>query len=308
MDLILHLGAHRTGSTTFEKTLTKNADVLRAEGIEIWPPKFLRELEGFSLVVNARKRLAAGDLAAQNTVDVARETLHAAFDKVAASGAKTLLMSEENMLGTMHRNLKDRRLYATAAERLTIYADLLPQAPAKVALGVRSYADYWRSAYLFVLRKRQLERFTPELARDLAAQPLSWEDLAQTVKSVFPKAGLQIWAQEGLGGCEVQIAGQVLGRAAGAEGLKPLGKPANTGLNAADIDLIFRARNHKPDLANKPLDAKLAKMRANRGPLDVPALFTPAQEAQMADRYTSDMAHFAQGADGASLLSGPKAT
>ena len=47
MELILHIGAHRCGSTTIEKTVAQNLEVLGPEGFEIWPPKTFRSIPGF---------------------------------------------------------------------------------------------------------------------------------------------------------------------------------------------------------------------------------------------------------------------
>ncbi|MHC0053871.1 hypothetical protein [Actibacterium sp. D379-3] len=294
MDLILHLGAHRTGSTAFEESLSANAAVLRDEGLVIWPPKVLRRMPGFSRI-NAPQD--------QAEVTAAAAALSDGFAAARQAGVGRLLLSEENMIGTMARNLRAQALYGDARARLAAYAAILPQAPRRVALGIRSYTDYWRSAYLYVLRRRALPAFDG-LAGPLAQARQGWLDLVAAVGAVFPGAEIVIWPQEALEGRVLETACQVIDRDAGAGGLTPPTGRVNAAPSAADVPLIFRLRTAEPDLANAALDARLADLRGAADDAPVPSFFSADQTRALAGRYDTDIAALAQGHCGARLLLG----
>jgi len=293
MDLILHLGAHRTGSTAIERSLTINADLLRGEGLAIWAPKYLRDLRHFSRVnvVGTPQDAAATELAV-------------AFAGVADSGAARLFMSEENMIGLMDQNLRRRSFYGDAAARLSRYAAILPRPPVRVALAVRSYASYWRSVYVYVLRRRELPTFG-DLAGALAGARHGWLDLVDAAAAAFPGAEILVWPQETLDRHLRETAARVISRAAGADGLAPVPRRVNAGQSPGDIPLIFQVREHEPLLVRRELDKRLAKLRKPaRKRAGAAPLFTPAQEALMARRYSADLAALAAGHGGARLLRG----
>lgn len=287
MDLILHLGAHRTGSTTFEKTLAKNADVLRAEGIGVWAPADVRQMDGFSDICNTQQQLEQGEAKAVLKAAHARELLQDNLSEARASGLSSLLISEENILGTMQRNLLRQQLYDNAGWRLKTYAHFLQTPPKRVVLGLRSYGAYWRSIYMFALHKRPLGPFS-NFSYELATQPLGWCDLIAHIRAAFPQSELCVWTQEGFRGNEVAIISEALGRdTVGA--LQPLERIANRGMRVADIPYILRARQQEPEIAHKKLIDKIAKIRGRGVELPEPAMFTAAQDAQMAARYAEDL-------------------
>ncbi|KCV81645.1 hypothetical protein ATO10_12052 [Actibacterium atlanticum] len=300
MDLILHLGAHRTGSTTFEKTLSKNAAVLRAEGTGVWTPAKVRQIEGFSSICGRQEQLAKGDSRSVLEAAIARGALQDRLNQAQESGLKTLLISEENMLGTMQRNLTILQLYDNAAWRLKTYADYFDRAPKRVVMGLRSYSSYWRSAYIFALRKRPETLFS-NISYELATQPLGWCDLVQGVRKAFPEAEICLWTQEGFRNKELGIIAKALGRQ-NADGLEALNREANIGLGVADIPYIFRARRHKAEIADKELDRHIQRNRARGVVLPEPAMFTQDQDALMDAKYAEDIAKLRAGYLGARML------
>lgn len=284
MDLILHLGAHRTGSTAFEQALSVNARRLRREGTVIWKPARLRRLPGLRQVPNlAAKAARRTEMAARLT-----EAGEAFWVAANASGADALVLSEENLLGSIEINLRQASLYPDARARLEAYAALFVQEPLRIGLGVRSYAALWISSYAYVLRRRALpplESFVPGLVRVGEPDHRGWVEVVADIRAVFPHSELLVWPAESLReGGTLDAACALIGR--GAQGLKPGPANVNGGPPGAAIPQIHALRQDKPDLTDTALDAALAAL-----PSPPPyAPFDSEQLRRMEDRYTQDIA------------------
>jgi hypothetical protein len=290
MDLILHIGAHRTGSTAFEQSLSINAARLVKEGVTLWSPRDLRGLAGFADLPQMASA-PMGDKDAAAGLAAARAVIARAM---AGQPGKTLVLSEENMLGSMGLNLRKRSLYPTARARLLAYAAALPQVPRRVGLGIRSYAGFWVSSYLYVLRRRALVHFD-QIAAELANAPRGWREVVADVRHAFPESEICLWSAETLGTQVQDIACTLID--CRAEGMEKLQGRVNAGLRMTDIPRIFAARTRAPDLNGAALDAALADMP----PMPYSA-FTLAQAATMAARYAEDLHQFSQGRHGVRLL------
>lgn len=280
MEIILHLGAHRTGSTAVEQALSANADLLAGEGLAVWPPRRLRALPGFGQVPGlpeaGRQALRAG--------------LAERFAGLARRGIARLVISEENMVGGMHGSLTAGALYPHARDRLLAYAAVLPAPVRWVGIGVRGHARHWLSCQAYVLPRRRLPRFEA-LAPALAALPRGWADLVGDAAAAFPEAEILVWTQESLAADLAAIACALAGRV-GAEDLVLPEGPVNAGADGSDHDLIHELREADPGIAAGQLARRLRAARAERGPGPAPR-FTPEAEARMARRYAADLARIA---------------
>lgn len=288
MDLILHLGAHRTGSTAFEQALSANARRLRRDGIVIWKPARLRRLPGFKQVPNlAAKANRRVEMAARLT-----EAGEAFWLAANATGADTLVLSEENLLGSIEPNLRHASLYPEARARLAAYAALFVQPPRRIGLGIRSYIPFWLSSYAYVLRRRPLpplERLIPDLVRLGDPGHRGWVDVVADFRAVFPDSDLLVWPAEALrDGATLDAACTLIGRR--TTGLNPGPAQVNAGPAAAVIPQIHALRQTSPDLTDDALDAALAALP----PPPPYAPFSAEDRRRMDDAYARDLATIAQ--------------
>ena len=109
MDIILHPGAHRTGTTTFQSYLRGAEGALTAQGLLAWEPR------------RTRKGLFHGLLdppACGCPTGRAEGRMRLATASATRQGATALIVSEENMLGTPRAGLRAQALYPDAATRL----------------------------------------------------------------------------------------------------------------------------------------------------------------------------------------------
>lgn len=123
MKVVYHLGVHKTGTTLLQQSLAVNTGQLRDHGVYFlnaeWPDglkRLRRRMRGL------QKHLNDG---VPTEGDVARlgELNGRLLRRASASGAKLLLISEENLLGvTVHRELAwgndPARFYPSAGENL----------------------------------------------------------------------------------------------------------------------------------------------------------------------------------------------
>ncbi|WP_425092030.1 hypothetical protein [Tropicimonas sp. S265A] len=190
MDLFLHLGAHRTGSTTLQMYAAARHAALRASDVTVWGPKQTRDGR-FDGLIKAADRVTPA-LARDGRAACA--ALGPMMDRV---GTQALVISEENMLGSMFANVRERSLYADAARRLARFRPAMAGKCRRIGLAIRSYDRHWTSSLAFVLRKDQRGTSPCELA-ELAAQPRRWRDVIADVATVYPEAEVLVWPFEAL--------------------------------------------------------------------------------------------------------------
>ena len=110
MDLILHLGAHRTGTTALQKVLQARRRLLKLSGVQVLGPSALRST-GWALPDRG-------------------------------AGISRAVLSDENLIGTMFGNFTSSALYPRAAVKLAELAERVWVAPHGMFFALRSYADY----------------------------------------------------------------------------------------------------------------------------------------------------------------------
>ncbi len=282
MELTLHLGAHRTGSTAVEKTLLESRNFLMREGVAVWPNEKVRGIKGFGVVGDGLNGLAAG----ANFRDV--------WDEVRLP---RLVICEENMLGTMQDNIERAAFYPDVAVRMARYRDFLPGHVARIGIGLRDYAGFWTSSYAYVLARKPLPGFAP--VRRAVMQnggARGWCDLIGDLRGVFPAAEIVVWTLDAV---KADLAG-VAARLTGVPraGLRPVARAVNAALDPRYIPAMLALRARAPELSESALRAELETL-----PAPAPfALFAEAEQAALAARYARDVAALTAGYAGVRMV------
>jgi hypothetical protein len=281
MRVILHIGAHRCASTTFQHYLRMNAERLGARGIGYWGPR--RTRSGMFHGLQPGPRIATGRDAQRRAVGRIRMNL----ERSAAAGVDTLIVSDENMMGSVRANLRVGDLYSGVGERIARFAMAFDGYPTEVALAVRSLDRYWGSALGYAVTRGYPVPRSAVLAR-LAGAPRSWRDVVTDAACAAGAARLLVLPFERFSGCpEVQLA-------------------ALTGIEAPPITHARAWLNATPrlpglrDLANPAGPAHLPDGDGRWHPFGAQAA------AQLRETYADDMMWLTGGADGlARLISEP---
>lgn len=202
VDVILHLGAHRTGTTTLQVYLENNRDNLNQIGTEFWGGNRTRSGLFSGLVKRPCEITHDAVLRGERSSGLIRMEL----DRLTHCLVDTLIVSEENMIGVMGNNLEQAQLYPDAKARLQRFAPAFEHRCKRIALSVRSYDKYWASVMAFLV-ERGHEMPCDDLLDRLVTQPRRWRDVIGEIASVFPRAQLMVWPFEGLiGQVDAQLA------------------------------------------------------------------------------------------------------
>lgn len=273
MDVILHIGAHRCATTTFQHYMRMNADRLGDIGIGFWGPK--RTRGGLLAGILPQASPARGrDLRRRG---LGRVRMH--LERAAQSGTARLVISDENMMGSVRENLMRGGLYDGVGQRLARLGEAFEGRVSDVVLNVRSLDAYWTSALGYGLVRGQ---FLPQpvLLDKLAGSARSWRDVITDVACALPATRLWVLPHETFGGRpDAQLRGLI-----GADTPR---SHARGWLNATP---------HLPELRSMIANGALPVGDGRWTPFDA------AQTAALREAYADDMMWLTAGAEGLAQL------
>ena len=279
MDVILHLGAHRTATTTFQHYLRENAEDLAARGVAVWGPQ------------KARTQIFPGlfrrSTAAQKGRNLARRAegrIRMFVRRAQADGAVQLLVSDENLLGTPIACLRAARIYPASGERTARVSAAFGGQVRRIVLSIRAQDLWWASlAALTVSRGHPV----PDAARiaAIAADRRSWRDVITDLACAAPGAEIEVIPFETWSGRPDRLL-----RAALAREVPP--------------DCSLSWLNRSADL--QMLRRRLAEQGANPDQLpDATGRWQPfsrEEAAMLRENYADDLHWLMAGADGLARL------
>lgn len=279
MKTILHIGAHRTGSTSFQTYMRRHAESLREAGLGYWGP------------FRTRKGLFSGILPGKmpgllkDTAQRARGRIALQRIKAEEAGVQTLLVSDENMLGTVRKCMINQKLYPDTGMRIARFAEAFDHRIDQVVLTVRAHDRWWRSAGAFAV-SRGMSLPSQDVRSQISQSLRGWRDVITELACALPEeTKIQVMPFESFAGRSDAL----LFAATGFQGPAPLAS----------------------DWLNKAPDAReLETLLGMRGEhLDVPAdetgrwqAFSREEEAALRELYEDDMFWLRTGADGLATL------
>lgn len=273
MEIVLHLGAYRCATTTLQRMMGQSRDALTAHGVAYWGPK------------RTRAGLFHGLLGPDGAVplwkrDHAAKRVGLACTQQARRGSRILVVSEENLLGSMRLNLADKTLYPDAGDRVARVARGMAGHDLTLAVSIRCYDAYWASVLAF-----RLTRGGPlpgrHLTDRLVHQPRTWRDVITDLKIALPRARIVVWCHEAMAHRPADVIGRLTRRRVDLTGgdarLNPMATP-----NA--LRAYLDAGGHPPDLIRTAAGRFMP--------------FDPDQRGVLRAIYADDRAWLASGADG----------
>ncbi len=220
MEIILHCGAHRCATTSFQNYLSRNENTLAEQGLVYWGPERTR-----ANGLNSLNKL---------TPDVC-DALRRDLDACRRAGAKQLLVSQENFVGSMERNIAFASLYPSMHERGLLLAKAFDDGVGKLALNIRALDMYWSSvsAYKF---KRGSEPIEPAKWKRITQSKRSWRNVITEMRRAFPGVPLLVLPFEDFAGHQREQLEALTGHEAPEDNdglsLNAAPNPAPHGLNA----------------------------------------------------------------------------
>jgi len=183
-EIYLHLGAHKTGSTYFQRCLRKSSAFFAAQDSVLVSPSDVMD-DVIPDVVKWRR----------NPTEVPRpESLALFLERIKRRPTRSVLWSYEGLLGEMNLHL-DGALYPHAPLIVDALGESLRGTPTKVAFTVRSYPGFIESAYKWLVRNSQafsFERFMSNIDIDR----LTWGPAVESLRSTFGEENVLVTTYE----------------------------------------------------------------------------------------------------------------
>ena len=276
MKVVLHIGAHRTGTTTFQDYMRRQSGHLAAQNIAFWGPRRTRK----GLFAGIQPVLGLGRDAARR----ARGRILLQLDKAEKQGVETLVISDENIMGTIRQNLRTRRLYADVGERLSRYVCAFDGRIDTVMMSVRALDHYWSSAAAYGVGRGHSVPGESCFA-EVVASSRTWCDVIADVSCATFGADIQVLPFE-------RFAGKPNAMLRAATGIDAPADATSAWLNRAPGVRELRAL-----LSERGEDQNQI---ADDGGRWVP--FDRHQRATLAENYADDIFWLAAGANGLATL------
>ncbi len=276
MKTVLHIGAHRTATTSLQSYIRRHAAHMQDNAIGFWGPQ--RTRKGMFAGIQPTPGLGL------NAARRARGRILLQMDKAARAGMQTLLVSDENMMGSVRLNMRTGALYPDVGQRLSRYIYAFDGAIDKVVLTVRGLDHFWASAIAYGVSRGHT---VPDAARceGIAHGRRTWRDVVGDVACAAPHALIEVIPFEASAGRPDLTLAVCTDRAA--------------------------PRDVTPDWLNRGPDARhLRRLLAERGDdanaiPDTDGRWTPfdaAARAALREAYADDMHWLVAGADGLAKL------
>lgn len=281
MRTILHLGAHRTASTTFQAFVQANEALLRAHGIAAWTPErtraglfsgLIRRPEEITIQTEKRALRSSG-------------LIRVEIERHARQGLSHLVVSEENMIGATRNNLRARLLYPMVDERLMRFREGFGEACDRIVLSIRAYDAFWASSLAYAVAQGTRLPDAGMLDR-LVAQPRRWRDVVRDIAQCFPKAEVLVLPFERFAGRPKTQVEMMTGQRLPSNGFAGLDEWRNP---SPALPALRRILGYRSDL---PADRLLPAGEGRWMPFDTD------QRLELTLAYQADLTWLRDGAEG----------
>lgn len=278
MDVILHLGAHRTATTTFQHYMQDHAEALAAQQTAYWSPERARTSVFPGLFRNSTAPKG------RNLARRAEGRIRLFAAQARASGIAQLLVSDENLLGNCKQNIRAEQLYPAAGERIARVSAAFGGRVRRIVLSIRSQDLWWASACALTVSRGHPVPIDQRL-ENIAQSRRSWRDVITDLACAAPGAQIDVLTFEAVNGRPERLLRSALGK-------------------TPPTDTRRRWLNRSPDV--QTLRAALADQGSDPDLLPDGLgrwhPFTPEQSEMMRENYADDLHWLLAGADGLATL------
>lgn len=181
MQVVLHTGVHATDSDRLLKTLLRNRDGLRAEGVAIPGPGKYRKL--ISEMLNALGSAGPAPDAGEVLIDSILHDDSASVDR--------LILSHENLFSVPKIAFQGGVPYRKAEQRLDILRDVFDENGLEVFLSIRNPATFL-PALLAATPHDSLQA----LLNGLDPADLCWSHFVERIRDALPGVPVTVWCDE----------------------------------------------------------------------------------------------------------------
>lgn len=281
--MYLHLGAHRTGTSSFQMMLAQNREVLRAAGYDLAYP--------------GRDDIPGGDLALRlpqpRNKDQWQDRFvpNAAIEmrKYAGVDNTALILSEENIPGRMI-HFGAGRFYPAAEERFKTLAQAAGAPILRALLVVRDYADLYISAY----RKRAEDNHSDPFENDrrnMLRMDRGWPEMVELIQQHLKVRELVV-VEYGHRGRSVDLLGHLVPHVRALPIVEPA-KRMNPSPTDAALDVLQAIYARGETLEREAWQKIIVAHKDDRASRGI-SEFTKRQNRILRGRYAEDLDRLAQ--------------
>lgn len=185
LNITLHIGAHRTGTTSFQRYMRASGTQLSERGVAFWGPEVTRGTV-FSGVVSSL------DGAVEKTLhDQFIEPVSSTLSSLLETQVHSLIVSEENILGSTRNNIRHCSLYSGAGNRVAQFAQAFKGRIKTILISPRSLENYWCSALAYGVA-RGLKVPPMQNRATIALSFRGWRDIITEVAQAVPDAEIRV--------------------------------------------------------------------------------------------------------------------
>lgn len=268
MDVILHVGAHRTGCGSLRDYVSRHAPAFDDQGIAFWGPAST----GFG---SRPSQIAAGEALGRAKSELAR---------LRAGGKRLLFVSDADMIGSIADCVDRASLYPNVQWRMSLISALFEGEVRRILFSPRSLALFWSSALAAGIKSGS-DVPSRRKAHAIAMSRRGWRDVIADIAAAMPQAEIRVLPFEDFAGRPEAL----LSRGAGIEG--PMDN-ARVWLNRAPT--LPDLRRALGERGQDPAALPFGMGRWNP--------FTPKEHAALREMQADDMMWLIAGADGLAKL------
>jgi hypothetical protein len=200
---IIHIGAHKTGTTLLQDILEFQRENLSSQGLDYMPRREFRASKLMKTVMDQKFNPFSINWWHKKSFDFITRKIR--------SDNKNFLISEENILGNAG-DLLCTPLYPQLERNISAWAELLNDNRVNVYLSIRNYASLLVSAYSHVIREGKIplpihDYYEYFLLND---RP-NWCNVVDRVLHAWPNANLRVWSLEKFSEHKFEIIQRVTG-------------------------------------------------------------------------------------------------
>jgi hypothetical protein len=185
----LHLGAHRTGTGSFQEFLASNADNFADFGVNLAVAN--RDGDQRS---SMKLRLPEARHFRKNDLDERRAWLSEVFEEIRINERARTLLSEENIPGGFASIFSDHP-YKIALDRMKFFNSGLTRRVRRALFVIRSYDTFLPSAYRKRCEFREIDPFEIYAADQMKADR-GWPELIDDIRNAFSPEELVVLTYE----------------------------------------------------------------------------------------------------------------
>ncbi|WP_093914464.1 hypothetical protein [Sulfitobacter marinus] len=276
MDIIMHVGAHRTATTSFQSYLRANSDAITTSQTGVWGP--LRIRKGLFSGIFPSPKLPG------RSPERVKGRVALQLARAREAGMARLVLSEENMIGSSRHCVRTGLLFPAAGDRMARYCAAFDGKITRIMLNIRSPETWWASAASYAVSRGHDVPDQTKLDKIASAQR-SWRDVITDLACAVPNAEIKVATFEEYAGRPDALLAEATGVAA------PVNRDhfwLNRAPDLPALRTILAEGGQDPDL--------LPDATGRWNP------FTDAQATALRETYCDDLFWLTAGADGLAQL------